>query len=183
MNASAYSNSNLPAVQGDRRSPSKPVPTSATVEQLLEHYHSQLPAYNEALAAYLTTVTASMAASMAQEKAMQPIEDPSSVTKEQVIELIRKQNHRLKRHIRPRAEALLQEVVSTNEEGRTVGYSYADVLDILAREFPECSTSAAALRWYVVHLWSEADEEGLPRPKMPQIRPRSISKKALKHAA
>ena len=114
---------------------------------------------------------------------MQPIEDVGSVTKEEVIELIRKQNHRLKRHIRPRAEALLQEVVKTNEDNRTVGYSYAEILDILAVEFPEASTSAACLRWYVVHLWSEADEEGLPRPKMPQIRPRSVSKKALKNAA
>jgi predicted Zn-dependent protease len=172
---------NLPASIEDRRSPSKPIPTSATIEQLVAHYNSQLPDYNKALEAFLATATSTQASS--QDRALQPIDDLASVIKDDVIELIRKQNHRLKRHIRPRAEALLQQVVSTNEDGRTVGYSYADVLDILAQEFPECSTSAAALRWYVVHLWSEADDEGRPRPKMPQLRPRSVSRKALKHAA
>lgn len=173
---------NLPAILDERRSPSKPVPTSATLEALVSHYNSQLPAYNEALEAYLATLNAGAAAAQS-DRAFQPITDLSSTDKPAVIEMIRKQNHRLKRHIRPRAEALLQQVVSTNEDGRTVGYSYADVLDILAQEFPECSTSAAALRWYVVHLWSEADDEGRPRPKMPQLRPRSAPRKVLKHAA
>lgn len=144
------------------RTPSKPKPTTATFEQLVGHYNSQLPAYQA-----LGVEPAMVALTPAQEDL------PS---KEDVIELIRKQNYRLKRFIRARSIELLQEVVD-KKDGRTVGRSYADILDILAVEFPEASTSAACLRWYVVHLWSEADEEGLPRPVMPQFRPRSTRKK------
>lgn len=157
--------SNSPA---DKRTPSKPVQTKATLELLVDHYHSQLDAYNAAALA----APASAAAVQ-----MERFDADNLPTKEAVIELIRKQNFRLGRFIRHRSIELLQEVVTTNEDNRTVGYSYADILDILAVEFPEGSTSAACLRWYVVHLWSEADEEGLPRPKMPQLRPRSVKRK------
>ena len=159
----------VPAISSaeDRRTPSKPVPTPVPLEDLIAHYNSQLPDY---LAAVGDTEVDPLLRSPI------VVGDPS-VTKPQVIDLIRKQNFRLKRFIRRRSIELLMTVVGTNEEGRTYGHSYADILDILRVEFPEGSTSAAALRWYVVHLWSEADEEGLPRPIMPQIRPRSVKKK------
>lgn len=159
----------------DKRPPSKPVQTPESLPALIAHYNSQLEAYNAALA----DAPASAAVSP-----MSPLEaDDPALTKEQVIELIRRQNYRLGRFIRHRSIELLKEVVKTNEDGRTVGYSYAEILAKLAVEFPEASTSAACLRWYVVHLWSEADEEGLPRPKLPQVRPRSVKRKASDNAA
>jgi hypothetical protein len=153
------------------KTPSKPKETKAPLGLLIEHYNRQLPAYQ--------AVVADLNRPDLNDLVMEPI-DPAnpSVSKFEVIELIRKQNFRLKRFIRHRSIELLQEVVSTTPEGRTVGRSYTDILDILANEFPEGSTTAAALRWYVVHLWSEADDEGLPRPKMPQIRPRSVKQRA-----
>ncbi len=158
---------NLPAVV--KSSPSKPVQTKSTLELLVEHYHSQLTAYNEA---------AAKAPASAAAEPMTPFHDVENMpTKEQVIDLIRKQNFRLGRFIKRRSIELLQSIVRTNEDKRTVGYSYAEILELLAVEFPEASTSAACLRWYVVHLWSEADEEGLPRPTMPQLRPRSVKRK------
>lgn len=169
MNAqpNALAPSNSPA--DNRRTPSKPVQTAVPLEDLLAHYHSQLDAYN---AAALVAPASAAAVQMSRFD-----DDENLPTKEAVIELIRKQNYRLGRFIRHRSIELLQSIVKTNEEGRTVGYSYAEILDLLAVEFPEASTSAACLRWYVVHLWSEADEEGLPRPKMPQLRPRSVKRK------
>lgn len=169
MNASDEGSvpSNAPARPENSRTPSKPKPTSASVEQLLAHYHAQLPAYLEAIARDPSPTAV----------AMQPIDSASSISKDELVELIRKQNFRLGRFVRPRAHALLQQVVGTNEDGRTYGHSYDEILAILAAEFPEGSTSAAALRWYVVHMWSDADDEGLPRPTMPQVRPRSNKKK------
>lgn len=159
--------SNSPATLENSRTPSKPKPPQATAEQLLAHYNAQLPAYLAAVADKPSPTA----------PAMEPIASVDEVTKDELIELIRKQNYRLKRFVRPRAHALLQEVVGTNAEGRTYGHSYDDILRILAAEFPEGSTSAAALRWYVVHMWADADDEGLPRPAMPQVRPRSNKKK------
>lgn len=161
--------SNLPAVSATR-TPSKPTQTSVPLEALVQHYNAQLPAYQEALK------TVSPLATATEMKPIELGEGRPPVTKEEVIELIRKQNFRLKRFIRARSIELLQQVVRVNEDNRTVGYPYDEILNLLAVEFPESSTSAACLRWYVVHLWSEADEEGLERPKMPQFRPRSKSK-------
>lgn len=152
------------------KTPAKPKPTSASLEQLVAHYNKQLPDYIGAL----EKVDPSLAA---EATARGPL-FPETTSKDEVIELIRKQNFRLKRFIRARSHELLKDVVGKNAEGRTVGRSYQEILDILAGEFPEGSTSAAALRWYVVHMWSEADDEGIARPVMPQIRPRSTKKKA-----
>ncbi|MNV60020.1 hypothetical protein D3C71_1524700 [compost metagenome] len=64
-----------------------------------------------------------------------------------------------------------------DRDGRSIGLSYADILDQLAIEFPEASTSPACLRWYVVHMRADATAEGLPWPDLPQVRPRSTAKK------
>lgn len=167
-----------------QKKPSKPVPTSAPTELLLNHYNSQVPAYNAAILAMEekkrpeTGLQEEMVVSDAD------IEE-GLVDRDELIELIRRQNHRLGRHIKARSHELLLEHV-TDEAGNkvlkdgkyTTGHTYQHILDVLAVEFPESSTSVACLRWYVVHMRSDADDEGLPWPDLPQWRPRSTAKKA-----
>jgi hypothetical protein len=165
-----------------QKKPSKPVPTTAPVEALVDHYNSQVDAYN---AAVLAMDEKKRPETGLQEKV--DVSDPTCVDvhKPDIIELIRRQNHRLGRHIKARSHELLLEHVR-GEDGEkvlkdgkyTTGRTYQEILDILATEFPEASTSVACLRWYVVHMRSDADDEGLPWPDLPQWRPRSPSKKA-----
>lgn len=171
MNAEA--NATVPDNTPARRTPSAPKPTPVSLEELVDHHNRQLPAFLAALAERGLDAPAAPEGLpiVRTEGGEWSVPD---LTKGMVVDLIRKQNYRLGRFVRYRAIALLQEVVSTDADGRTVGRSYDDVLSVLRQEFPEGSTSAAALRWYVVHLWSEADDQGLPRPKMPQTRPRSL---------
>lgn len=157
------------------KGPKKPEPTSASLETLVGHYNSQLPAYNEAveqLAKGLTKVPDTLV----------PMAELTvdTATKEQVIELIRRQNRRLGRTVRRRALELLEMRIKgpdgrpmTDEDGRSIGLKYNEVLGIIQDEFPEASTSVACLRWYVVHLRMDANDLGLPWPDLPQIRPRA----------
>lgn len=156
--------------------PKKPEPTKAPLDVLLACYNSQVPAYNEAVekqAAGLTKVPDTLA----------PMEIISieNATKEQVIELLKRQNRRLGRTVRRRALELLEQRIKdpvtglpqTDADGRSIGLKYKEVLGIIHEEFPEASTSVACLRWYVVHLRMDANELGLPWPDLPQIRPRA----------
>lgn len=161
----------------DRRTPSKPKPTDATTRSLMDHYHSQLEDYNAALVEHMGDKSEGLL--------MERFPDDypeDAVIRDVLIERIRRQNHRLGRNIKGRAhELLLQKTVTDDglpvlKDGRTVGLTYAEILKLLAVEFPEASTSAACLRWYVVHMRTDASDEGLPWPALPQIRPRSSVK-------
>lgn len=158
------------------KGPKKPEPTSASLETLVEHYNSQVPAYNEAVA--------KLAEGMAKvPDTLAPMAELTveQATKDQVIELVRRQNRRLGRTVRRRALELLEQRIKdpatgkpmTDEDGRTIGLKYREVLEIIQSEFPEASTSVACLRWYVVHLRMDANDAGLPWPDLPQIRPRA----------
>lgn len=172
------------------KGPKKPEVTSASLETLLAHYHSQLPAYNEAVA----KLVEGMAKVPDTLQPMEPLapsfghNNPVDA-KLEVIELIRRQNRRLGRTVRRRALELLEQRIKdpvtglpqTDEDGRSIGLKYREVLEIIQAEFPEASTSVACLRWYVVHLRMDANDLGLPWPDLPQIRPRA--KGAKKEAA
>lgn len=62
------------------------------------------------------------------------------------------------------------------EDGRTYGYSYYEILEIVRRLHPGCKTSAACLRWYAVKV--RAEEHGYEGRRLVQRRPRSVSKKS-----
>lgn len=178
----------------DKKAPSKPKPTTAAVERLVAHYNSQLDAYNAAVSLlpegrHGELLMVGLDYQNTDEgETVRAGEVP--VTKEELVELIRRQNHRLGRHIKARSHELLLEKL-TNEDGTpllsdgryTVGHTYQAILDTLACEFPEASTSVACLRWYVVHMRSDARDEGAEWPDLPQKRPRSSAKKPAAGAA
>lgn len=177
------------------KTPSKPKPTAATTERLAEHYNSQVPAYNAAVmempekkrpeTGLQHEVFLDKAGSIMLENSLEPL------TRKELVALIRRQNHRLKRHIKARSLELLYEKVreTDSDEGMdradekaplvlkdgkyTVGHTYQHILGVLRNEFPECSTSVACLRWYVVHERENAIDQGLPWPDLPHFRPRS----------
>lgn len=173
-----------------QKTPSKPKPTAATTERLVEHYNSQVAAYNAALD--------EMPEKKRPETGYQATFGPDSPPpgRQEVIALIRRQNHRLRRHIKRRAlELLYEKVRETSEQtadleladkeaplvlkdGKyTVGHTYQRILELLRDEFPEASTSVACLRWYVVHEREEAIDEGKPWPDLPHFRPRSSERR------
>lgn len=172
-----------------QKKPSKPVPTTASTESLLKHYNSQVDAYNAAVLAMdekKRPETGLQSIATCDGELVCVMEDgiPTYTDRDELIELIRRQNHRLGRHIKARSHELLLEHVRGEDgekvlrEGKyTTGHTYQHILDVLAAEFPEASTSVACLRWYVVHMRSDADDEGLPWPDLPQWRPRSPAKR------
>ncbi len=164
----------------DKKSPGKPVETTATTQQLLDHYNGQCPAYNERVREKFAGDEERIASLlMAQIGPLDEQERP------ELIDRIRKQNLRLERTIRERSHELLLDKVR-GEDGAlqlkdgqyTIGLTYQQILERLAAEFPEASTSVACLRWYNVHMKGDAADEGLPFPDLPQYRPRSPSKRA-----
>lgn len=187
-----------------QKTPSKPKPTAATTGRLASHYNSQVDAYNAAILAMdekkrPETGLQSVAVSVGGDD-YQIGGEP--ITRKDLLVLIRRQNHRLKRHIKRRALELLyekvrevdrSEVETENAElvrddksdaplllkdGKyTVGRTYQDILAVLLDEFPEASTTVACLRWYVVHEREEAVDQGKPWPDLPQVRPRSPSRR------
>lgn len=178
MAASRKSGNDRPVTS---KTPRKPDITPASIEALLEHYHSQMDAFNEA-----QRLKASMAnTEKARQALLAGLNKPltaDDISKEDLILLIRGQNLRLGRTVRNRSYQLLfTKLTDSNgnqvlEDNRTVGLSYDEILATLAIEFPEASTSAACLRWYVVHskdAWVEHKGEW---PDLPQLRPRSKSK-------
>lgn len=181
------------AMPANEKTPRKPEVTPATIVELATHYNGQVDAYNEAMDRHVQTLTASALAALGDYR-MRPWEldqcealdaSPGTMeTKLELIELIRKQNHRLGRTIKARSIELLMSRAKNEDgsdvkdrDGRSIGLSYADILAQLAVEFPESSTSPACLRWYVVHLRADATAEGLPWPDLPQVRPRSGAKR------
>jgi hypothetical protein len=170
-----------------QKKPAKPTPTTAPTDRLLDHYNSQVDAYNAAVLAMDEKKRPETGTQerFTREQFVDDFDAAPERSRDELIELIRRQNHRLGRHIKARSHELLLEHV-TDEAGEkvlkdgkyTTGHTYQYILDALAAEFPEASTSVACLRWYVVHMRSDADDEGLPWPDLPQWRPRSPAKKA-----
>lgn len=183
------------------KTPSRPKPTGALASVLLKHYNSQVPAYNAAILA----MPEKKRPETGLQQRFEPVKDADgplglsewNLTRDELVLLIRRQNHRLKRHIKRRALELLytkvREADKAEVEGGslqadngdqplmlrdgkyTVGHTYQHILEVLKEEFPEASTSVACLRWYVVHERSDAVDAGLPWPDLPQVRPRSNS--------
>lgn len=63
----------------------------------------------------------------------------------------------------------------TNNDGRTVGLPYSDILNAVRELFPDCETSLECLRWYAVKV--RANERNFVGYKLPQVRPRSPQKR------
>lgn len=170
-----------------QKTPAKPQPTAASDETLLRHYNSQVDAYN----AVIDAMEEKKRPETGRQQKYLPVEDAANglqaewgITRDELIELIKRQNYRLGRHVKARSHELLLEHVKNADgspvlkDGKySVGHTYEYILNKIAEEFPEGGTSVACLRWYVVHMRSEADEQGLPWPPLPQVRPRSPSKK------
>lgn len=164
----------------DKKAPGKPAETTATTQQLLDHYNSQVPLYNAKVAEKFAGDEEKVAALAMEEIPFVEL----VVSREHLIERIRRQNLRLGRTIRERSHQLLLTKVKDADggpvlkDGRyTTGMTYQAILEQLAVEFPEASTSVACLRWYNVHMKGDAMDEGLPFPDLPQYRPRSSARK------
>lgn len=67
---------------------------------------------------------------------------------------------------------LLCEVDHTNEDGRTVGRPYQDVLEDILKQRPEAKTSLNCLRWYAGKIRGSYD--GYQQFTLPQIRARKV---------
>lgn len=166
----------------ESKSPSKPVETSATTQELLDHHNSQVAPYNAVVREKFAGDEERIAELLMDEIPCVEL----VVSRENLIERIRRQNLRLGRTIRERSHQLLLEKspdetksdgFARTKDGYTVGLTYQRILEILGIEFPEASTSVACLRWYNVHMKGDAADEGLPFPDLPQYRPRSSSRK------
>ncbi len=184
------------------KTPSRPKPTVALASTLLRHYNSQVDAYNAAIQAMPEKKRPETGLQQkfkpeAHADGPKGLEGEWGITRDQLVLLIRRQNHRLKRHIKRRALELLYTKVREADQAEveggtlqadngdrplmlrdgkyTVGHTYQHILEVLKEEFPEASTSVACLRWYVVHERSDAVDEGKPWPDLPQVRPRSNS--------
>ena len=159
------------------KTPKKPQPTQASMEVLVAHHNNRLEAYNAATVAFCASRKLDAA-----ERVFAPatLEDD----REELVKRIRKMHVRLGDTIRDRAIQLLLEKsfddqgnVKTTPDGRLIGRSYQDILEVLAHEHPYASTSAACLRWYIVQLADDVDEEGEPLYEFPEVRPRSRAAK------
>lgn len=163
------------------KTPKKPEMTKAPIEVLISHYHHRLDAYNKATIAFCAERKMD-----ASERTMEAITDaPDQVDRTELVKAIRKMHVRLGDTIRDRAIELLlvkgldeNGDVVTDDDGRLVGMSYQEILDVLAEEHPYASTSAACLRWYIVQVSDEVDEDGEPLYEFPEYRPRSKPRKA-----
>lgn len=159
------------------KTPKKPKPTQAPIEVLVTHHNDRLEAYNARTVAFCTARKIDPAE---QTFVLATVEDD----REELIKRIRKMHVRLGDTIRDRSIQLLLEKVfdengnvKTTEDGRLIGRSYQDILSVLAVEHPYASTSAACLRWYIVQLQDDVDDEGEPLYEFPEVRPRSRSTK------
>ena len=159
------------------KTPKKPEMTKAPMSVLVSHHNDRLSAYNEATVAFCTERKLDPA-----ERLREPADE--TIDRGELVKAIRKMHVRLGDTIRDRSiELLLVKVlddkgdVVTDEDGRLVGLSYQEILDVLAGEHPYASTSAACLRWYIVQVSDEVDEEGEAMYEFPEYRPRSKPKK------
>ena len=165
------------------KTPAKPALTNATVEVLLAHYNSQVADYNKVIALRPPRSMVHLDPMLVLTVEQLGNDEIPGLGRLELVNLICRQNRKLGKTIRRRALALLEERIKgpdglpmKNEDGRTVGLKYKEVLHIIKTEFPEASTSVACLRWYIVHLKIDANDQGLPWPDLPQLRPRSIAK-------
>jgi len=166
----------------EKKTPGKPAETTASTQKLLDHYNKQCPDYNTLVREKFKGEDEKLASLVFEELASL---DNEVITREGLIERIKRQNLRLGRTVRERSHELLLEKVKDpesgqyllNKDGYTIGLTYQRILEILAEEFPEGGTSVACLRWYNVHMKGDAADEGLPFPDLPQYRPRSSAKK------
>jgi len=163
------------------KTPKKPEPTQAPMEVLLKHYHDRLEAYNEATVAFCAERKID-----AEERLLHPI-DGSKVERADLVKMIRRQHVRLGDTIRERSIELLlvkklddEGNIVLDSDGRLVGLSYQEILDILAEEHPYASTSAACLRWYIVQVQEDVDDDGELMYEFPEYRPRSSPKRKRK---
>ncbi len=88
---------------------------------------------------------------------------------------LRIQRLRLGSILKDRAVELLRHAVpGVLRHGRySVGLSYAEIIDILRQEFPECQVTPACLRWYVSRINEHSNDLGTAETGLPQSRPRS----------
>ena len=163
-----------------QKTPARPEMTTASLSTLLAHYNSQIDRYNATLTGRPSR-TACRTTPMLRMSDECVASRPQCEVRSELVHRIRRQNRGLGRTIRHRALQLLEARIKgsdgmpmVDEDGRSVGLKYLEVLDILRSEFPEASTSVACLRWYIVHLKIDANDQGLPWPDLPQRRPRSI---------
>lgn len=63
------------------------------------------------------------------------------------------------------------EVDSDYPAAGSVGLSYADILDKIKDEFPDCGTNISCLRWYAVQIRNR--QKGYGDRTLPRRRPRS----------
>ena len=159
------------------KTPKKPEMTRAPMGVLVSHHNDRLNAYNEATVAFCSHRKIDPA-----DRLREPVDETAD--RDELVKAIRKMHVRLGDTIRDRSIQLLLEKVldekgdvKTDEDGRLVGMSYQEILDVLAVEHPYASTSAACLRWYIVQVADEVDEEGEPLYEFPEYRPRSKSRK------
>ena len=66
---------------------------------------------------------------------------------------------------------LLCKVRSTSKEGRSIGFSYTDILNVILEQKPEAKTSLSCLRWYAAKIRVAAN--GYFEYKLPQLRVRN----------
>jgi hypothetical protein len=77
--------------------------------------------------------------------------------------------------IRDTSLALLCHIVETNEDDRSVGLPYKEIVEIIHELHDNSKTSIECLRWYAVKI--RAEEEGYEGIRLPQIRPRNSKAK------
>lgn len=158
------------------KTPKKPDLTSAPMEVLLAHYHSKLDAYNEATTAFCQARKIDPTPRL-----LGPVDE--TIDRAKLVKITRRMHVRLGDTIRDRAiQLLLEKKLDENgdvvlHEGRLVGHSYDEILEILAAEHPYGSTSAACLRWYIVQVREDCDDDGELIYEFPEYRQRSTPKR------
>lgn len=159
------------------KTPKKPEITSAPMSLLLDYYHERLDAYNAKTEEFCSTRKMDP-----KPRLFGPLTE-GDITRPELVQRIRKMQVRLGNTIRDRAiELLLEKKLDANgdimmSDGRLVGRSYDEILQIIAKEHPYGSTSAACLRWYIVQVQEDCDFEGDLIYEFPEYRPRSAPKR------
>ena len=96
------------------------------------------------------------------ETVQEEVVEPTETIKEEVVEPTET--------IKELSCRLLCEVDHVNEEGRTVGRPYLDILDDIIKQRPGVNTSLNCLRWYAGKIRSQFN--GYQQYELPQIRAR-----------
>lgn len=158
------------------KTPKKPDITSAPMAVLVEHFNSRLDAYNAATTAFCQARKIDPTPRL-----MAPVDE--SISRELLVKMSRRLHVRLGDTIRDRAiQLLLEKKLDENghalfKDGQTVGHSYDEILEIINHEHPYGSTSAACLRWYIVQVQEDCDDDGELLYEFPEWRARSAPKR------